>query len=376
MEILHIATQLGVRSGGTASSISSTIDGLRRNGVNASIVFFDIFSEKDKNAIKDDHVHLISPPRERRFAYSKKFKTFLEKNNTIDLFHLQGIWQYPSYIGAKIARKDHIPYLITTHGMLYPQAVKKRMVKKIALNLFLLKDMERAACIHVTCAEEMQHLRELGVRSPIAVIPYPVEITNGIENHREIKRVGYLGRIDRRKNIERIIYAWDKLGKETKNCELVIMGKGDDKYEKFLKNESDRLGLKNVIFTGFLSGLKKQEAIKSLSCLVVSSDFENFGMVIAEALVNKVPVVAPKGSPWQELDAHKCGWWIDNDVNTISQTIKKILTLSRDEIEIMGLNGHNLVKDNYSAELGSKKMIQLYQWILKNGDQPDFIHLV
>jgi hypothetical protein len=36
--------------------------------------------------------------------------------------------------------------------------------------------MNKASAIHATCEEEMQHIRNLGVKSPIAVIPNPVNI--------------------------------------------------------------------------------------------------------------------------------------------------------------------------------------------------------
>ena len=40
-------------------------------------------------------------------------------------------------------------------------------------------------------------------------------------------------------------------------------------------------------------------------------------MIIAEALVRGIPVIASKGTPWQDLETHNCGWWVDNDLDTI-----------------------------------------------------------
>jgi hypothetical protein len=40
----------------------------------------------------------------------------------------------------------------------------------------------------------------------------------------------------------------------------------------------------------------------------------------------------------------------------------------------MGKRGQKLIKNNYSVEVVSKKMIQLYDWILNGGDKPEFVY--
>ncbi|MDR2407193.1 MAG: glycosyltransferase, partial [Bacteroidales bacterium] len=185
---------------------------------------------------------------------------------------------------------------------------------------------------------------------------------------------GYLGRVHPRKNIERVIYAWHQLQNTVNNGELIIIGDGDKQYMDFLKQESKRLQLNNVMFTGFLSGNEKEKALNSLSFLVVPSDFENFGNIVTEALVKGVPVIASKGAPWQELNIHRCGWWIDNDVDTIAKTLKEAIFLSEEECRQMGMRGRELIKENYSIEIVAQKMMRLYQWILGQTEKPDFVY--
>jgi glycosyltransferase involved in cell wall biosynthesis len=269
--------------------------------------------------------------------------------------------------------------MISPRGSLYPQDLRKSYVKKkIFLELFLRNDLQKAACIHTTCTEEMMHIRNLGITSPIAVIPNPIEVPESMitpSYPKDKLRVGYLGRIHRRKKIEKIIYAWAELGNQVDDCELVIIGSEDVGYMDFLQKEVRRLNLRNVVFTGFLTGKEKDDAINSLSCLVVPSDFENFGMIVPEALIRGIPVIASKGTPWEELDTHQCGWWINNDVETIAATIKKALSLSDEERIQMGLNGQQLMKNNYSTEIVAKKMEALYEWILTGNKCPDFVFL-
>jgi glycosyltransferase involved in cell wall biosynthesis len=224
----------------------------------------------------------------------------------------------------------------------------------------------------------MEHLRNLGVKSPVAVIPNPIDIA-GIEKPVATKtklRIGYLGRVHPRKNIERLIYAWSQLQNNNVNeGELIIIGDENRQYLDLLKQESKRLQLNNVVFTGFLSGNEKEEALNSLSFLVVPSDFENFGNIVTEALVRGIPVITSKGTPWRELNTHRCGWWIDNDIDTIAKTLKEAISLSEEEYRQMGIRGRELMKNNYSIEIIAQKMMQLYQWILGEVEKPEFVYL-
>ena len=186
-------------------------------------------------------------------------------------------------------------------------------------------------------------------------------------------KIGFLGRLHPRKNIHNLIQAWKDANIEDLG-ELVIIGKGESDYEEFLKEEVQRLDLKNVIFEGFISGKKKYEILASLTALCVPSDFENFGMIITESLSVGTPVIASKGTPWGDLEEYKCGWWIDNDIKSLSECIRKVNNLDKAILHQMGLNGYNLVLNKYSDERVAEKMKQLYEWILNKTEKPEFIY--
>lgn len=373
MKVLHTIQGLGISSGGPSHSVFYTVKGLNDIGLPTKILSFSL-DEGDHYVSEEDFI--VEVPKG---SFLKSFKTYNKylKNNLSDIYHSQGIWNYTTYLTAKVARKKHKVYIITPRGMLYPQALQKsKWKKKIFLSFSLFKDMQKAACIQATCIEEMQHIRSLGVTSPIAVIPNPVDIPKiDTKKYSPQKRIGYLGRVHPRKNIERVLYSLNLLKGDINDVEFLIIGGGDDDYLNFLKTEVARLNLNNVIFTGFLSGKEKEEAINSLDYLVVPSDFENFGMIIAEALVRKIPVITSKGTPWADLVIHDCGWWIDNDVNSISEALRSALLLSDEEAKKKGKNGRQLIINEYSPEVISRKMNELYSWILNGGKKPEFVYL-
>lgn len=152
------------------------------------------------------------------------------------------------------------------------------------------------------------------------------------------------------------------------------MGKGDDSYEQMLKDKVKRYGLANVVFTGFVTGRDKFQRLASLAALCVPSDFENFGMIITEALTVGTPVIASLGTPWQDLNTYHCGYWGDNQPVTIASSIEKILTLPAEEVKQMGENGKQLVETKYRDIQVAAMMKQLYQWLISGMVKPDFIY--
>lgn len=154
---------------------------------------------------------------------------------------------------------------------------------------------------------------------------------------------------------------------------MLIIGGGDDKYEEFLKAEVKRLNLNNVRFTGFLSGKEKDEAIASISVLAMPSEFENLGNVILEGLIRSIPCIATKGSPWEELNTHQCGWWVEYKQKAITEAIQQAILSTK--LNEMGERGRLLIKENYSVEAIAEKMKSIYEWILSSQNKPHFLYI-
>lgn len=375
MKVLH-SSIMDASSGGPAMSTYLTVEGIRKLGIDAEVITYEL---PIGGRMRGDNIPVYFSPKPiiKKIAYSPYFKLDIKKLGDYDIYHAQGVWLYYTYALIDVAREKQKPYLITPRGMLYPQDIAKSstMFKKLSLWWRLKNDLNRAACVHVTCDDEMHYCRDLGITSPMAVIPNPVEIIDYKEQKQdEIFRLGYLGRLSPRKNVESLIRAFAQLGSKASDSELIIIGGGDDKYEQFLKSEVSRLNLHNVRFMGFLSGDAKNEAIASCSVLAMPSEFENLGNVILEGLVRGIPCIATKGAPWSELESKKCGWWVDYSQDAITQAIDAAMSTSVPELKSMGQRGRQLMEERYSVDAVAQSMKLLYEWILNNGEKPNFVH--
>lgn len=374
MKIIHVINSMSTSHGGPTRTALLTMQGMRSLGMDVEIMTNQ--PAPGEEAVSDDPSIRYLPPigfQEKHWGYSKAIAQELAKIKEVDIYHIQGIWLYSGYITARYARKQGRPYLVTLHGTLYPEALAKSSFKKnTSLYLYQRQQLQQAACIHATCREEMEHYRALGFTNPVAVLPYPMECDDKAEPlyPRDIKRIGYLGRVHPRKRVERLLEIWYRLKEPG---ELLIMGDGDPDYMTFLKKETARLKLQRVKFEGFVTGAKKNCLLASLTCLVVPSDFENCGIITPEALLQEIPVIASTGSPWQDLETYQCGRWVNNDVDTLTGQVKELLLLDENTLHEMGKRGRQLVLDKYSVDVVSIQMKQVYEWLLSKTNKPDFI---
>jgi glycosyltransferase involved in cell wall biosynthesis len=65
---------------------------------------------------------------------------------------------------------------------------------------------------------------------------------------------------------------------------------------------------------------------------------------------------------------------VNNDVETLAQTIQQAIALSDEERQQMGQRGRKLIVEKYSVEIVATQMIRLYEWILKGGEKPEFVY--
>lgn len=381
MKIIHITPGLGVKSGGPSRSVYNLVKQLRMEGIDAEIVTRNDLANpniSEEGFIKAYDVNKIYP-----FAFDLKYSAFL-KSHLGDVFHIESIYNYPTIIGTWIAQHKSIPYIVAPRGMLYANALKHNAGRKKLFNkLFLIRDLNKAAAIHVTCQEEMRQIREAGILAPVAIIPNSINIPEVLPSvcKKDKFRVGFLGRINSIKNIDGLLRAWHMAGLgKREDLELVIVGGTNlaeevAYLEELHKIESEK-GITNIVWKGAVYGEEKDKVLETLSCMVLCSHSENFGMSVVEAMLYGIPVIAAKTTPWSELKEFKCGWWVENDDQTLSETLKKAVSLTESEWLEMAYNGQQIAVKNYSAKIVSQKLINLYQWVLEGGEIPAFVHVL
>ena len=234
MKVLQTIAGFGALYGGIATCTYDLILAMYNIGFPIDLLTLEVKNKSDvlmgkgENWIKALPNDAITP-----YEYSKNISSYLQ-NNEYDLYHTNGLWMYCNHITCSVARHKRKPYIITPHGMLYPEALKRSYWKKWPLIQFCFrKDINHADCLHVTCKPEMEYVRQFGYRGAIAVIPNPANLPgylNEIATKKpsflgcsRLRKFGFLGRLHPRKKVENLLYGVALLPR-LQDYELVIMG--------------------------------------------------------------------------------------------------------------------------------------------------------
>lgn len=124
-----------------------------------------------------------------------------------------------------------------------------------------------------------------GIKNPTHLIaqtnPVTIETDDFVlDVSRKQKEIIYVGRLDLiQKRVNRVIETWNYLEGKFPEWRLTIVGDGENREN--LESQVKNLGLKRVSFEGFQNPL---EYYKRASLLLLTSDFEGFGLVIVEGM--------------------------------------------------------------------------------------------
>tara|TARA_B110000208_G_C11798428_1_gene440705 strand:+ start:2272 stop:3231 length:960 start_codon:yes stop_codon:yes gene_type:complete len=304
----------------------------------------------------------------------------VDANEPISILHNHGLWLRTSHDAVSYAARRGIPIIQSPRGMLNAWARRHKYIKKeLAWKLYQKRDFMRADVIHATSIAEMECIRNTGAKQPVAVVPNGVnQLTSplgGEGPNSSEKTLLFLSRIDVVKGIPLLLEAWSQLRVE--GWKLVIAGNDYSGHLSEVRSLISSLGIENSVqLFGPAYGSDKDGLFRRADLFVLPSYSENFGIVIAEALQYGLPVITTTGTPWAELSAERCGWWVPPTVDGIRDALDDAVKLSDQQRSLMGERGQHLISEKYLWEQVGSTMFEVYQWMLADGPMPDCVHTV
>jgi len=156
----------------------------------------------------------------------------------------------------------------------------------------------------------------------------------------------FLGRIEERKNIGKIVEAFEIL-KEKYAIEhkLVLAGKPGFGFEKIQNKIQTSRYNNQIILTGFISEQEKWELLKDAEVFVFPTQYEGFGIPILEAQSVGCPVVASNNSSIIEVVA--CHSGLDPESSSRAQILKQV----QDDKSLGNTRSALLVDPNSATEI-------------------------
>lgn len=135
----------------------------------------------------------------------------------------------------------------------------------------------------------------------------------------------YVGRVQARKNLVRLVEAFARVRRQHTDLRLVIVGKPDLHYEKLLARV-DALSLKEaVVFPGYVSGDELPLFYNAAEMFIFPSLFEGFGLPVMESMASGVPTITSAGSCLAEIAGDGALLVDPMSVDSIAETIARVL---------------------------------------------------
>lgn len=390
IEVFHISQNFDDSFGGPARSVSYLCHYLNLLSVSTRLLSVRLLSYEFNSVIDRFDLNWISFRYKyfKRIRYAPLLKKFLETHACSQtILHVHNPWNYIPFLVYKISKKNNCPYVVSARGSFYEWSLKQGKIQKfLAWHFFQRNMLNDASCMHATEINEVKALRKIGVTSPIALIPNGIDLSefedmgskskskNNLSLDVSKKYVLFISRIHPKKGLDYLIHSFSELASEYSSYDLLIVGPVDDSdyYKVILKLIVD-YGLKDRIhFFGMLRGRRRIDAYNASTIFALPSHTENFGLVIAEALAARLPVITTHGTPWEEIESMDAGWWVELKQESIDNALRQAFSATSDHLNQKGLNGYALIK-KYEWKHQAKKMKKLYEWILGKIQTPDFI---
>ena len=282
----------------------------------------------------------------------------------------------PNVYPAWIAKKCSCKLVMEPRGTLSPWALNKAKWRKRLFGFCCQSAALRQTDLWVaTAEEEYRDIRHLGYRQPVAIIPNGVDLPqHGQRDGRDRRRMFFLSRIHRKKNVEMLLRCWASLEGKFSDWDLSIVGPdANNPYADEMKALAQVLGCRRVTFAGELTGKDKYSFMASSDCEVLPTHSENFGMVVAESLACGTPVICSQGAPWQGLVLNQCGWWVPTDQTAFTQAMAEAMALPRSVLRQMGERGRDWMARDFSWPGLGRKMKMAYEWLLGKCGKPEWV---
>ena len=296
---------------------------------------------------------------------SSHFRTQLLRGVRPDVVHIHGIWSPYLAAFALTAIRHQIPFIVAPHGMLEPWSMGVRGTRKaLAMHVYQRRILSKASALHATSKMEGDNLRRLGIGDvPVFVVPNSVALppkARGGRPSTDSKRVLlFLSRIHEKKGLDMLLQAWNAV--RPSNWRLLIVGSGEQKYVERLKSFCAAHGVPDVHFNSHVEGDVRESMFHCASAFVLPTYSENFGNVIAEALIRGLPVITTTGTPWSDLVEQQCGWYIEPTISELKQVISEVTATDEGTLTQMGERGLVYATSHFTLPVVRERLLGMYR---------------
>lgn len=277
--------------------------------------------------------------------------------------HTHGVWVLPVIAAGSAARKASLQHVVTLHGMLREEAMRKSRWKKWLVLAAGMRRQLASAIVHVSSAAEADDFRRvvpgaMPVNIPLGIVPPTVSGRRTVP--RSHRTAGFLGRIIPLKNLDTLLHAWHQAAPA--DWQLKIVGHASGGYAGELKRLAQGLGLADrVHFQPAIPHDAIGDFFAELDLFILPSKSESFGMSVGESLAAGVPAVTTTATPWVGVTTHGCGWCVEPTTASLARAIREATSCDPAKLAAMGARGAEWMQRDFNwATIAARYVSELY----------------
>lgn len=296
--MIHLAMGCWQCGGGLSEVVAQWALAQTKRGLRVAVVSLSLHAPHPLLRVCKEagaEIFTLPPTGKNAFGFSCALLTCLPKllRGTRRIV-IHGCWTFPVLWGAFCAKRAGVGAIHFPHGSLHPAALTRRAWgKRFLFALYNRRALLNAERLCVCSDMEAMQIREaLGRRCPpLTLIPNGVDgaAVDSVPDPPKEKTLVYLGRLHPLKGIDLLLEAWARLAPPPP-WQLKLIGPPDGCIPTDLPP--------GVFCEGPVYGAEKFRILKAAHGLILPSRGENFGIVVAEALRCRTPVICTTCVPW------------------------------------------------------------------------------
>lgn len=203
----------------------------------------------------------------------------------------------------------HVPYVLTVHDLSVMRKPMTHPVARWGLIPVNLAAVARARQVIVPSAWTARELARIGVDGRrVVVIPHAPTLSPRVGGEDVLARLGlergryvlYFGTLEPRKNVVRLIGAFERLARDRPELRLVLAGGRGWRFDGIERRVAESPVSDRIVTPGYVPDMDLAALIVNAAVVAYVSLYEGFGMPVLDAMALGTPVVTSRTTAMPE----------------------------------------------------------------------------
>lgn len=366
MTILHVIPALNPAQGGLLSTLAGLCLAWHKAGGRCEVAALE--TSAPPAVLEHAEVKLFAPGRPRRLAASPAMKAWLAQNTArFDAIFTQGLWLSPTRYAFNAAQSAQRPFFLLPAGMLDPDALAHHRFRK-AVRWWLGEGgmVRRANILFSTEEDRARAMNHLGLEPERChILANPVQdvwfdMAPPVPD--ELPRIACLNRLHPRKGVLELVQALSLLHGRGVAFHATVAGPEEDRAYVARCREAgaalERAG--RLRWPGLLDGAGTRALVAASDVVVHPAvGFENFGMVIAEALAaGRVVMASRRALVTPQLERAGLVEAVEPQPESLAAGLSRLLE-RRSQWPELAARARIYAREHFGAEAVGRRLIAL-----------------